>query len=79
MPVKAHEASEYLRTPEDVAAYLNGGAVEQSDGDPRLLMKAFRNVAAAQGAFPPSLGEPTWIAWLCPVGCRGAGTPDWER
>ncbi len=48
MPVRAHEASEYLRTPEDVAAYLNA-AVEESDGDPRLLMKAFRNVAAAQG------------------------------
>ena len=48
MPVKVHEASEYLRTPEDVAAYLNA-AVEESDGDPRLLMKAFRNVAAAQG------------------------------
>ena len=55
MPVRAHEASEYLRTPEDVAAYLNA-AIEESDGDPRLLMKAFRNVAAAQGAFPPSLG-----------------------
>ena len=48
MPVKAHDASEYLRTPEDVAAYLNA-AVEESDGDPRLLMKAFRNVTAAQG------------------------------
>ena len=48
MPVRAHEASEYLRTPEDVAAYLNA-AIEESDGDPRLLMKAFRNVAAAQG------------------------------
>ena len=48
MPVRAHEASEYLRTPEDVAAYLNAG-VEESDGDPRLLIKAFRNVAAAQG------------------------------
>ena len=29
MPVKAHEASEYLRTPEDVAAYLNA-AVDES-------------------------------------------------
>ena len=48
MPVRAREASEHLRTPEDVAAYLNA-AVEESDGDPRLLMKAFRNVAAAQG------------------------------
>ena len=48
MPVRAHEASEYLRAPEDVAAYLNV-AIEESDGDPRLLMNAFRNVAAAQG------------------------------
>ena len=48
MPVRAHEASESLRTPEDIAAYLNA-AIEESDGDPRLLMKAFRNVAAAQG------------------------------
>ena len=48
MPVKAHEASVCLRTPENVAAYLNA-AVEESDGDPRLLMKAFRNVAVAQG------------------------------
>ena len=48
MPVRAHEASESLRTPEDIAAYLNA-AIEESDGDPRLLMKAFQNVAAAQG------------------------------
>ena len=48
MPVNAHEASEYLQTPEQVAAYLNA-TIEESDGDPRLLMKAFRNVAAAQG------------------------------
>ena len=48
MPVRAHEPSEHLRTPEDVAAYLNA-AIQESDGDPRLLMKAFRNVAAAQG------------------------------
>ena len=46
MPVRAHEASEYLRTPEHVAAYLNA-AIDESDGDPRLLMKTFRNVAAA--------------------------------
>ena len=78
MAVRAHEASEYLRTPEDVAAYLNA-AVEESDGDPRLLMKAFRNVAAAQGGVPPSLGERTWTGWPCPVACREAGTPDWGR
>ena len=48
MPVKEHRASDYLRTPEDIAAYLNA-AIEEYEGDSRLLMKAFRNVAAAQG------------------------------
>jgi len=48
MPVKEHRTDHYLRTPEDIAAYLNA-AIEEFDGDPRLLMKAFRNVAAAQG------------------------------
>ena len=47
MPVRAN-SSESLRTPEDVAAYLNA-AIEESSGDPRLLMKAFRKVAAGQG------------------------------
>ncbi len=48
MPVREHKASEYLNTPEDIAAYLNA-AIEEMDDDPRLLMKAFRNVAEAQG------------------------------
>ena len=48
MPVKEHKASDYLKTPEDIAAYLNA-VIEEFDGDPRLLMKAFRNVAVAQG------------------------------
>ena len=48
MTVKEHKTSHYLQTPEDIAAYLNA-AIEEFDGDPRLLMKAFRNVAAAQG------------------------------
>ena len=48
MPVKVHNASDYLDTPEAVAAYLNA-ALEEMDDDPRLLMKAFRNVAEAQG------------------------------
>lgn len=48
MPVKEHSTDHYLQTPEDIAAYLNA-AVEEFDGDPRFLMKAFRNVAAAQG------------------------------
>lgn len=48
MPVRAHKASDYLDSPEAIAAYLNA-ALEEMDDDPRLLMKAFRNVAEAQG------------------------------
>ena len=48
MPLKDHKASEYLKSPEDIAAYLNA-AVDEMGDDPRLLMKAFRNVAEAQG------------------------------
>ena len=48
MPAREHRASDYLKTPEDIVAYLNA-AVEEMGDDPRLLMKAFRNVAEAQG------------------------------
>ena len=48
MPVKEHRASDYLRTPQDIAAYLNA-VIEEFESDPRLLMKAFRNVAETQG------------------------------
>ena len=48
MPAKAHKASDYLKAPEDAAAYLNA-ALEEMGDDPRLLMKALRNVAEAQG------------------------------
>ena len=48
MPEKEHRASDYLKTPEDIVAYLNA-VVEEMGDDPRLLMRAFRNVAEAQG------------------------------
>ena len=48
MPVRTHKASDYIKTPEDAAAYLNA-AIEEMGDDPRLLMKAFRNVAEARG------------------------------
>ena len=48
MPTKDHKASDYLQTPEDIAAYLNA-AIEDMGDDPRLLMMAFRNVAEARG------------------------------
>ena len=47
MPIQTHRASDYLKTPEEIAAYLNA-VIEEMD-DPRLLMKALRNVAEAQG------------------------------
>ena len=50
MPIKEHKASDYLKAPEDIAAYLNA-AIEDMEDDPRLLMKAFRNVAEAQGGI----------------------------
>ena len=48
MPAKAHRAGDYLKSPEGAAAYLNA-ALEEMGDDPRLLMKALRNVAEAQG------------------------------
>ena len=50
MPIREHKASDYLKTPEDIVAYLNA-AIEDMEDDPRLLMKAFRNVAEAQGGI----------------------------
>ena len=49
MPVKKHKASDYLKTPEEIAAYLNA-AIDDMDGDPRLLTKALRNVTEARGS-----------------------------
>ena len=49
MPTREHKASDYLKTPQDIAAYLNS-AIDEMEDDPRLLMKAFRNVAEAQGS-----------------------------
>ena len=50
MPIRQHKASDYLRTQEDIVAYLNA-AIEAMGDDPRLLMKALRNVAEAQGGL----------------------------
>ena len=49
MPVKAHKASDRLKSREDAAAYLKA-ALEEMGDDPRLLMKALRNVAEARGS-----------------------------
>ena len=43
-----YKTSDYLNTPEDIAAYLN--EILEED-DPRLLMVALRNVADASGGI----------------------------
>ena len=48
MPVIGHKASDYLKTREDIAAYLNV-VCEDSDTDHEDLMIALRNVADAVG------------------------------
>jgi probable addiction module antidote protein len=50
MPTIEHDASAYLNTAEEIAAYLNA-VVEEMGDDPRLLMIALRNVAKAKGGI----------------------------
>ncbi len=63
MPAKEHRASDYLKTPGDIAAYLNA-ATEEFDGDPRLLMRVFRSRQLRWG----------WVVSFlrsCPFAIRG--------
>ena len=48
MPVREHKASDYLKTPEGIAAYLNV-VFEDTDTDHEDLMITLRNVADAIG------------------------------
>ena len=48
MPSQEYKTSNYLKTSEDIAAYLN--EVLEED-DPKLLMLALRNVADTQGGI----------------------------
>ena len=48
MPRREHRASDQRRRPQDIAACRNA-AIEECEGGPRLLTRAFRNVAEAQG------------------------------
>ena len=48
MPVREHKAGDYLKTPKDIAAYLNV-VFEDSDTDHEDLMLALRNAADAIG------------------------------
>ena len=44
----AYDVSDYLRTPEEMAAYLEA-CIEEADGDAALIAKALGDIARAQG------------------------------
>ena len=48
MATKQYKTSDYLKTPDDIAAYLNEVL---EDDDPKLLMLSLRNVADSQGGI----------------------------
>lgn len=52
-----YKTSDYLKSPEEIAAYLNEVLVED---DPKLLMVALRNVADAKGGVA-ALAEQTGL------------------
>ena len=75
MPVREHKASDYLKTPEDIAAYLNV-VFEDSDTDHEDLMIALRNVADAIGGVCGT-GAPNRPEPIGPVPCAlGAEYPE---
>ena len=59
MPIREHDASEYIRTPEEIAEYLNVTLEEMGD-DPRLLMWRFVTLSRREAAR--LRGRPIWIA-----------------
>ena len=46
--VETHDVAEHLRTPAEMAAYLDACIIE-SDGDSAFIAKALGNIARAQG------------------------------
>lgn len=48
MPTRKFETADYLRTDRQIAAYLDAAL---TDGDPRILLQAVRDVAAVRGGM----------------------------
>jgi probable addiction module antidote protein len=48
MPMRKFETTDYLRTDRQIAAYLDAAL---TDGDPRVLLQAVRDVAAVRGGM----------------------------
>jgi len=57
MATKEYKTSDYLKTPDDIAVYLNEIL---EDDDPKLLMLALRNVADSKGGIA-SIAEHTGL------------------
>ena len=47
-PTSPYDVAEHLRTPEDMAAYLEA-SIEEADGDAAFIAKALGDIARAQG------------------------------
>ncbi|MCD9006769.1 putative addiction module antidote protein [Luteimonas sp. XNQY3] len=47
-PVETYDVAEHLRTPEEMAAYLEA-CIEESDGDAAFIARALGDIARAQG------------------------------
>lgn len=45
---RPYDVAEHLRTPEDMALYLDA-CIEESDGDPAFVVKALGDIARAKG------------------------------
>jgi probable addiction module antidote protein len=46
--IQDYDVTEYLRTPEEMAAYLEA-SIAESDGDPAFVAKALGDIARAKG------------------------------
>ncbi len=46
--IEPYDVAEHLRTPEEMAAYLDA-CIEESDGDAAFIAKALGDIARAQG------------------------------
>ncbi len=46
--IEPYDVAEYLRTPEEMAAYLDA-CIEESEGDAAFIAKALGDIARAQG------------------------------
>jgi probable addiction module antidote protein len=72
-----YDVSDYLRTPEEMAAYLEA-SIAESDGDPSFVAKALGDIARAKGmtalAHETGLGRESLYKALSAEGNPQLGT-----